>query len=44
MAYLKSISEIVNAVQQIGAGTLLFVNSNILGLLWGNDSIYLFVY
>ena len=42
VAYLISISEIVNSVQQIGAGALLIVNNYILGLSWRNDSIYLF--
>ena len=30
------------SVQYIGAGALLIVNNYILGLIWGNDSIYLF--
>ena len=37
-----SISEIVSGVQQIGAGALVIVNKYILGLIWGNDSTYLF--
>ena len=39
---LPSIVEFVNSVQQIGTGALLNVNNYILGLIWGNDSIYLF--
>ena len=39
-AYLLPISEIVNSVQHIGTGALLVVNNYILGLIWGNDSIY----
>ena len=31
----------MNGVQQIGAGVLLIVDNYILGLIWGNDSIYL---
>ena len=41
-AYLIPISEIVNGVQQIRVGALLIVNNYILGLIWRNDSIYLF--
>ena len=41
-AYLLSIAEIVNSAQEIGTGALLIVNNYILGLIWGNDSIYLF--
>ena len=41
-AYLLSIEEIVISVQYIGAGALLIVNNYILGLIWRNDSIYLF--
>ena len=41
-AYLLSIAEIVNSAQQIRTGSLLIVNNYILGLIWGNDSIYLF--
>ena len=41
-AYLLSIAEIVNSVQQIGNVALLIVNNYILGLIWGNGSIYLF--
>ena len=37
-----SISEIVNGVQQIGAGALVIVKKYILDLIWGNDSTYLF--
>ena len=37
-----SIAEIVNCVQQIGAGALLIVKNYTLGLIWGNGSIYLF--
>ena len=33
-AYLISISELVTAVQQIGAGPLLIVNNYILDLIW----------
>ena len=40
--YLLSIAEIINSAQQIGTGALLIVNNYILGLIWGNDSIYLF--
>ena len=40
-AYLISISEIVNYVQQIGADALLIVNNYILGLIWGNDLIFI---
>ena len=32
----------MNGVQQIGTGALLIVNNYILGLIWRNDSIYLF--
>ena len=32
----------MNCVQQIGAGALLIVKNYILGLIWGNSSIYLF--
>ena len=31
----------MNGVQHIGAAVLLFVNNYILGLIWGNNSIYL---
>ena len=41
-AYLLCIAEIVNSVRHIGTGALLIVNNYILGLIWGNDSIYLF--
>ena len=41
-AYLLSISEIVNNVQRIGTGALLIVTNYVLGLIWGNDSIYVF--
>ena len=41
-AYLVSLSEIVNDVQQIGAGALLVVSNYILSVNWGNDPIYLF--
>ena len=41
-AYLISVSEIVNGVQQIGAGAILIASNYILGLTWENDSIYLF--
>ena len=41
-AYLLSIAEIVSSAQEIGTGALLIVNNYILGLIWGNDSIYLF--
>ena len=40
--YLLSTSETVNSVQQIGNVALLIVNNYILGLIWGNGSIYLF--
>ena len=36
------IYEIVNSVQQIGTGTLLIVKNYGLGLIWGNDFIFLF--
>ena len=39
-AYLLSISEIVNGVQQTGTGVLLTVNNYILGPVWGIDSTY----
>ena len=35
--------EIVNSVWQIGTGALLIASNYILGLIWGIDSIYLFV-
>ena len=38
-AYLLSISEIVNGVQQTGTGVLLITNY-ILGPVWGTDSTY----
>ena len=41
-AYLPSIAEIVNSVQHTGISAILIVNNYILGLIWGNDSIYLF--
>ena len=41
-AYLLSIVGILNSVQQIGTDALLIVNTHILGLIWENDSIYLF--
>ena len=41
-AYLLCNVENVNSVQQIGTGGLLIVNNYTLGLIWGNDSIYLF--
>ena len=41
-AYLLSIAEIVNIAQQIGTGALCIANNYILGLIWGNDSIYPF--
>ena len=41
-AYLISISEILNGVQQIRAGSLLIASNYILGLIAGNSSIYLF--
>ena len=40
--YLISISEILNGVQQIRAGSLLIASNYILGLIRGNSSIYLF--
>ena len=40
--YLLIIVEIVNRVQQSGAGALLNVNNDSLGLIWGTDFIYLF--
>ena len=42
VVYLIAVSEIVNGVQLITAGTLLIVNNYILDLIWGNDSIYQF--
>ena len=42
VAHLIAVSEIVNGVQQIRADTLLIVSNYILGLIWGNDSIYQF--
>ena len=41
-AYSASIVDVVNNVQQFRTGVLLIVNNNILGLIWGNYSIYLF--
>ena len=41
-AYLLSITETVNSVQQSGTGALLIVENCISGLIWGTDSIYLF--
>ena len=41
-AYLISVSEIVNNAQHVGAGALIIVSNYILGLIWGNDAIYLF--
>ena len=41
-AYLLSIVEIVNSLQKIGTGALLIVTNYVLGLILGNDSIYLF--
>ena len=40
--YLVSIAEIVYIVQQIGTGTLLIINSYILGLIWETILPYLF--
>ena len=40
--YLLSIAEIVNTAQEIGTGALLIVHNYIIGLIWGNNSIYLF--
>ena len=37
-AYLLSIKETVNSVQQIRTGALLIVNNYILGLIWGIHS------
>ena len=42
VAYLLSITEIVNSCQQTGTGTLIIVKNYILGIIYGNDSIYLF--
>ena len=39
--YLLSIAEIVNSALKIGTGALLIVNNYILGLIWGNEFIYL---
>ena len=41
-AYSASIVDVVNNVQQFRTGVLLVINNNILGLIWGNYSIYLF--
>ena len=41
VAYLLSITEIVNSCQQTGTGTLLIVKNYILGIIQGNDSMYL---
>ena len=43
VAYLTFISEIGNGVHQIGAGALVIVNNYILGLIWGNHSIYIYL-
>lgn len=43
-AYLLSIAEVVNSVQQIVTGPLLIFNDYTLSLMWENDSIYLFDY
>ena len=40
-AYLISIWEIVNNVQPVEAGAQVSVINYILGLIWGNDCIYL---
>ena len=40
--HLLSIIHITNSVQQIETGSLFSANNYILGLIWGNDSIYLF--
>lgn len=37
-----SIAEIVNSVPQIGTGALLIAKHYTSGLIWENDSIYLF--
>ena len=37
-----SVSEIVNSVQHVRTGALIIVSNYNLGLIWGNDSIYLF--
>ena len=42
LAYLVSMVEVANIVQQIGTAALLIVNIYILVLIWGNDSIYPF--
>ena len=39
-AFLLSITEIINSVQQIGTGIPLIVNNYIFGLIWGTDFIY----
>ena len=36
------VSNIANGIQQTRAGDLLILNNYILGLIWENDSIYLF--
>lgn len=40
--YIQYNAEIVGNVQQIQAGAVLIINNYILGLIYGNDSIYLF--
>ena len=41
-AYLASITEVVSVCQQIGTSSLLIINNYILGLLWRNQSFFLF--
>ena len=41
-AYLASITEVVSVCQQIGTSGLLIINNYILGLLWRNQSFFLF--
>ena len=41
-AYFVPITEIVSGWQKIDTGALLIINNYILGLLWGNQSFFLF--
>ena len=41
-AYVLTIVEIVDSIEQIGASGLVIFNNYILDLIWGNDSIHLF--
>ena len=40
--HLMSVSNIANGIQQTRAVDLLILNNYILGVIWENDSIYLF--